>query len=192
MEGQETIESRVESHLEGVLNRVVDWLKYEEAKNGALVTLDGVGAGVILQWLSINSNATSATSPWLKGALAALFASLIIALFSFWPILKGQRLHKYAAKRRESQVKHGTLSDPNILFFAHIAGSDWKEYLRAFRAAVGAKPEGGSTLESDYAREIIANAEIAVLKLCLFEVAVVLALLGFITACAAAVVHLLP
>lgn len=64
--------------LDGVLNRVIDWLKYEEAKNAALVALNGAGAGVILQWLSQTGNSASLLSPWLKGSLAALLLSLIL------------------------------------------------------------------------------------------------------------------
>ena len=49
--------SSMEERLEQVLDRVIDWLKYEEVKNAALLTLDGVGLGVILQWLSAPSGA---------------------------------------------------------------------------------------------------------------------------------------
>ena len=79
-----------------VLNRVTDWLKYEEAKNGALVALDGVGVGVIAQWLN---NASQGLSPWLKALLGLLLISIIIALFSFYPLLKGEKLHINWARR---------------------------------------------------------------------------------------------
>lgn len=172
----------MEERLERVLNRVVDWLKYEEAKNAALVGLDGVGVGVIAQWLS---NPSQALSPWLKGSLAILLLSIIIALFSFYPVLKGEKLHRNAARRRERSLR--TMSKPNMLFFADIAGSDPEAYLNEFRLAVGST-SGGTLLELDYAREIVANAEIAVLKLRLFEAAFLVTFLAFILASIATLV----
>lgn len=57
--------------LEQVLNRVIDWVKYEEAKNAALITMNGVGAGVILQWLS-SSSVSATLGRCLKGSSVAL------------------------------------------------------------------------------------------------------------------------
>jgi hypothetical protein len=69
----------MEDRLERVLNRVIDWIKYEEAKNAALITLDGVGGGVILQWLNVSQGKmVMVLSPWLKGSLAALLISLLV------------------------------------------------------------------------------------------------------------------
>ena len=166
----------MEERLERVLNRVIDWLKYEEAKNAALVTLDGVGVGVIAQWLS---NVSPALSPWLKGSLVILLLSIIIALFSFYPVLKGEKLHRNAARRRERSRR--TESKPNVLFFADIAGSDPEIYLKEFRLVVG-EAGSGTLLELDYAREIVVNAEIAVLKLRLFKAAFLVSCLAFILA----------
>ena len=81
-----------------------------------------------------------------------------------------------------------------LVFFADIAGSDPEAYLKEFRIAVG-EPGNGTPLESDYAREIVANAEIAVLKLRLFEAAFLFSFLAFIlgsiVTMAAAIVPLL-
>ena len=169
----------MEEKLEPVLNRVIDWLKYEEAKNGALVTLNGVGVGVIVQWLS---SASPALLPWLKVSLVVLLLSIIIALFSFYPVLKGDKLHRIAARRRARAA-----SKPSVLFFAHIAGSDPKDYLNEFRAAAG-ESSASTLLELDYAEQIVAISEIAVLKLRLFEAAFLFSVLAFILACVGTVV----
>jgi hypothetical protein len=137
---------------------------------------------VIVQWLS---NASQALSPWLRGLLVLLLLSIIIALFSFYPVLKGEKLHIKAARRRERSRR--TMSKPNVLFFADISGSDPEAYLKEFRIAVG-EPGNGTLLELDYAREIVANAEIAVLKLRLFETAFVVSFLAFILASIATMV----
>lgn len=175
----------MEERLERVLNRVIDWLKYEEAKNGALVTLNGVGVGVIVQWLS---SASAALSPWLKASLVILLLSIIIGLFSFYPVLKDEKLHRIAAQRRARSLTRGTKSKPSVLFFAQIAGSKPEAYLDEFRVAVG-EPGGSTPLELDYAGQIVANSEIAVLKLRLFEAAFLFSILAFILVCLGALVN---
>ena len=171
----------MEERLERVLNRVIDWLKYEEAKNAALVTLDGVGLGVIA---AEPSNASPGLSPWLKGSLVIFLLSLMIALYSFYPVVS-EKLHKNAARRREHTRR--IMSNSHLLFFADIAGSDPEAYLNEFRLAVG-ETSGKTLLELDYAREIVANAEIAVQKLRLFEAGVLVSVLAFILACIATLV----
>lgn len=180
----------MEDELEAVLSRIIDWLKYEEAKNAALITLDGVSAGVILQLLSA-SGIPKALSPWLKGSLVALLLSLIVALLSFYPVRRGEKLHKWAAaRRRNRRLKERAKWKPSLLYFADIAGDKEDLYLNDFHAAVRAS---GSTtsFELDYAHEIITNAEIAVMKLRFFEAGFVFTLLGLIAACVAAVIYLL-
>lgn len=179
----------MEDKLEAVLSRIIDWLKYEEAKNAALITLDGVSAGVILQLLSA-SGIPKALSPWLKGSLVALLLSLIVALLSFYPVLRGEKLHKWAARRRNRRLEECAKWKPGLLYFADIAGDKEDLYLNDFHAAVRAS---GSTtsFELDYAHEIITNAEIAVMKLRFFEAGFVFTLLGLIAACVAAVIYLL-
>jgi hypothetical protein len=70
---------------------------------------------------------------------------------------------------------------------ADIAGSDPEAYLNEFRLAVG-ESSGKTLLEFDYTREIVANAEIAVQKLRLFEAGVLVSVLAIILACIAALV----
>lgn len=169
--------------LEQVLNRVIDWVKYEEAKNAALITLNGVGAGVILQWLS-SPKVSMTLARCLKGSLAALLISLLVALSSFYPVQKGKRLHRYFARRRGRPTEN-TEWGPNILFFGDIAGREPEAYLDAFQSAVRVPHE----IELAYAQEIVTNAEIALLKLRVFEAAFVASFLGFIVICVAAVVY---
>lgn len=175
----------MEDRLERVLNRIIDWVKYEEAKNAALITLDGVGAGVILQWLNVSQGPVSmALSSCLKGSLAAYLISMLVSLFSFYPVIKGDKLHRYIARCR-GRLPESTGWRPNILYFRDIAGTEPEAYLKDFRAAAGAPAE----IELAYAREIVTNAEIALLKLRVFEVAFLVSFLGFIVTIGAAVAH---
>jgi len=72
-----TADNTLEARLQTVHERVIDWLKYEEAKNGVLIILNGVAAGLLTQWPS------SCTQGWLsyvfKFCILAFLVSLLIA-----------------------------------------------------------------------------------------------------------------
>ncbi|MEO7522337.1 MAG: hypothetical protein ABIW79_11025 [Gemmatimonas sp.] len=77
----------MEARLERILTRVIDWLKFAEAKNAALVTVDvGAIAGVI-GWLASEPGVPLWLAPWLKGSVALLVLSAVVALASFLPVL---------------------------------------------------------------------------------------------------------
>jgi hypothetical protein len=186
----------MEDRLEKALNRVTDWLKYEDAKNVALVTLDGVGIGVIVQWLS---NVSGVMSYLLGFSLLALLVSLLTALFSFFPLLADSTLHSFAAWWRQRRLT-GQNPRPNVLFFADIAGTPHEDYLHWLRAAAGEQDDDKASadipsdvtitsLELDYAREIVANANIAVMKVSVFKAAFAPAFVAFLAICVAAFAH---
>jgi hypothetical protein len=178
----------MEDRLERLLNQVTDWVKYEEAKNAALITLDGVGAGMILQWLSV-SRQHAAVTPWLTGSMVALLISLLISLSSFYPVTKGKKLRAYIARNRgrpqEDTKQEDTKRGPNILFFYDIAACTPEGYLKDLGAAV----EEPAKIQLAYAQEIVTNSQIARLKLRLFEFAFLFSLLGFIVTIGATVAH---
>ena len=173
----------MEDRLERVLNRVIDWLKYEEAKNGALVALNGVVAGAILTWSIPSSKLVSFC---LQGSLALLLLSLIIALSSFYPLVKSDELTELAPvlkelwwgwlKARLGRSQRETKRRSN-LFFVDIAGREPDVYLEELRTAVHGP--AGTPIESDYAHEIVACSNIALLKLRLFEAALFFGFLAF-------------
>jgi hypothetical protein len=154
----------MEDRLERQLNRVTDWVKYEEAKNAALITLDGVGAGMILQWLSV-SRQHAAVTPWLTGSLVLLLISLLISLSSFYPVTKGK----------------------NILYFYDLAERKPVGYLKDLCDAVK-----DDNIQLAYAQEIVTNSHIAVLKLRIFKAAFMFGFLGFIVTAVAVVIHNFP
>jgi hypothetical protein len=186
-------DSNIEEKLDQVLDRVIDWLKYEEAKNAALVTLDGVGLGVILQWLGSQSG--QKLSVLLRTSQAALLLSLIVALFSFYPVLHGRWLQGLASRRRKRYLHEHPEWTPSILFFGDIAGITREDYLKDFHKAFHAYHNSAlgenRALELDYAQQIVTNSEITLLKAWVFKRAFVIALLGFLATCLAAFVHLI-
>lgn len=176
----------LEAKLQTILERVIDWLKYEEAKNGVLITLNGVAAGLLVQWLG-------STPVWLsyvfKVCVLAFLVSLLIGLRSFYPVTTTHKVHEHAAKRlRLGRLENDEKEhlEPNLLFFADIAGHQYEEYLKKFRCATGESGGGGATqLEKDYAREIIANAELTLLKIRDFRMAFVITFAAVAVACLA-------
>src|SRR5262245_26331648 len=120
----------LEDQLQGILDRVIDWLKYEEAKNVALVTLNGVGAGFIVTWLSTPQRLEYV----LKGCLAFLLMSILVGLLSFYPALRiTEAVHTRMARRRRMRFEPNGRK-PNVLFFAEIAGAEVTEYLDDVRS----------------------------------------------------------
>jgi hypothetical protein len=126
-------------------------------------------------------------SQCLWGSSLAFLLSLLTALCSFYPVQRGQILHCYFASRRRRLPRPIGWSS-NVLFFAEIAGTEPEVYLKDFRDAVGVR-EQGTAIDLNYAKEIVANAEIAVMKLGLFQGAVLLSFLGFVAIGGAGVAH---
>jgi len=164
------IEMTSEERLQTILERVIDWLKYEEAKNVALFTLNGVGAGVIVTWLSTPQRLEYV----LKGCLACLLISIVVGLVSFYPALgTHKRVRRLMALHRARRAEHNDDGKPNVLFFADIAGASPMEYLTDIDASETTK------LAHDYACQIVAHAEAALAKVWLFKAAFFLTFVAY-------------
>jgi hypothetical protein len=175
----------LEARLQTVLERVIDWLKYEEAKNAVLITFNGVAAGLLVQWLG-------STTVWLsyvfKVCILAFLVSLLIGLKSFYPVTDTRKVHERAKKLRLSRPENDEKEnlEPNVLFFADIAGLRYEKYLEKFRSATVESVGGQATqLERDYAREIITNAELTLIKIMDFRMAAAITLTAVAAACVA-------
>lgn len=170
--------------LQTVLDRVIDWLKYEEAKNVALLTLDGVGLSLV--W----PNVSSAPTPLVVLVVAGFMFSLLVVLASVYPVLLGGRIHDYLKRKHDDRKRADPAWQPNVVFVADIAGYDVSTYLSDFRTAVHEdaddKPFDRKSLEFAYANEIITNSEITVVKLGLFKIGFCLTVFALVTAAVSA------
>jgi hypothetical protein len=176
-------EVSMEDRLERILTRVIDWLKFAEAKNVALLTLDaGAGAGLI-GWLGGDQVPPAWLTAALQIALALLVASAIVALLSFLPVVNINWLRQ----------RHRHAQTDSVLFFGQIAGADPDTYLQLLRkaAGVGTGSSPGARLERDYAIQIVINAEIATAKFRLFKAGAWIAVGAVSVVAARAVYHLL-
>jgi hypothetical protein len=160
----------MDDKLKDIFGNINEWLKFAEAKNGALL---GINAAVITTLLS---NLDKIKLYWiietvlLNVFLPSAIISTLIALKSFWPARKHELISTPASN---------PLADDNLLFFGHIKNYSPSSYLTNLEVAIGNTPEGNFTrLQIDYAKQIITNAKIANRKYTLFNLGVVVDVIG--------------
>jgi hypothetical protein len=156
--------------LDSVLTRTIDWVKYAEAKNGILLTVDAAATATTVGWLI-----TGAGPPvWLRHeiwiALALLTGSILAALTSFLPVLDVDFLR---LKR-----KHGKVD--SLLYFGAIAGCSGDSYLESLRSALDVPSQWVGRMERDYAMQIVINAQIATAKFRMFRYAAWMTLISIL------------
>jgi hypothetical protein len=153
---------------------VNEWLKFAEAKNIALVTLNGAAiVGMHNVWRAHAPLAES--SPWwwmewwLWWATALCFASLLVGLASLFPKTK------LPPKRFWQAEGAGT----GAVFYAHLATMTENEVVD--RLVPGRRRSRSGPYLTDLASQAVVNAKIARRKFALFNMAIMLTLLGLMT-----------
>ncbi|GAG97629.1 unnamed protein product [marine sediment metagenome] len=156
----------MEERLRYILSTVNEWLKFAEAKNGALLAVD---TAIIFGIFKLASD-----SAWPHAIFSYLTISLVIAsavscLVSFIPRIK---------------IPTVTLNQkPNtgvsLLFYAHIAKYDPESYLKDLYGQSDSTTPS-SSFEMDFARQIVTNSGIAVKKYHCFTVALWLTVVALI------------
>jgi hypothetical protein len=161
----------LEKALPGTLSRTVDFLKFAETKNAALLTFASA-------WLLALANVLAsdrALSPPIRVAVAVslfFFASAaLVALYSFLPKLKLNVFH-----RDPSRAK-------SLLYFGDVAEFEATAYSKRIRERYAADPK--QTISDEYlddlAVQVLATSQITLRKFQIFNVGaglVMLALVG--------------
>lgn len=165
--------------LESTLKQIVDWLKFAEAKNGALVA---VGCATIFGVLRLYlSSPIESTLVELYVASFTIFvaAAIVISLTSFIPRVTPPFWIKMPNKEEGD----------NPLFFAHACKYSKKTYLELFNrySELGAHTE--SQLELAFCDQIVNNSKITFIKYGAFSSAVFLFLAGVLTPFGALVLY---
>ncbi|UGX92936.1 DUF5706 domain-containing protein [Bradyrhizobium barranii subsp. barranii] len=166
----------LEDALTSTLARAIDFIKFAETKNAALLTFASA-------WLVALSNLLVGDRALDRGPRTALIIALlllavaaIIALRSFLPKLALSTLHRDPDRSK------------NLLYFGDIAKFEPSAYARRIRERYAADPE--QTVSDDYlddlAVQVAANSRIALRKFKTFDVGVsfVIAALSIMTATA--------
>lgn len=162
----------MEEKLKDIFKNVNDWLKYSEAKNGILLTLNG---GIILGVLSQFKDMSTTLLPYLKWIILPLFIiSLIILIISFLPV-------RDKFFKRTFDLSSQRLSELNLLFYGDLKSLTSNVFLNKLYEANGqAVPNSFLKIEMDYANQIINNSGITDRKLILFTVATTIDLIGIL------------
>lgn len=170
----------VERQLSELLNRVIDWLKFAEAKNSGSVGLSSTGLGVIVTFLVAGPPISTLTGVGLGlGALAMMF-SLMLTVASFLP---STDLEKHLVGERERPTARD-----NLLYYGHLARYEPRALVEATAEMYfeqGGEAYAPSKLALDLAAQIVTNARITVRKLALFRYALLLFGFGVLVASAA-------
>jgi len=137
--------------LRSTLALVNEWLRFAEAKNGALVVAS-LGVAVALLQMDPSTDGYLRIPPWYaRFMLAQLLLATGAALGSFLPRTNIGRLLPKGAKKETD----------NLFFFAHIAKYSPKFYLKALTEDLAVREEKPSRSELGLAEQIVVNARIA-------------------------------
>lgn len=162
-------EEALDKILTGTLGRILDFIKFAEAKNGALVTLCSGWLIAIATMLS-----SEKVVPYVKIAsvLATPFfvVGAAVALWSFFPKINLQERTRLKSTRHK----------PNLLFFGDIAELEYDDYQTQVRNRYLAQPD--RSISDDYLGDLCIQvavvSEIAKSKFKAFEWALRIAGIG--------------
>jgi hypothetical protein len=170
----------VERQLTELLSRVIDWLKFAEAKNTGSVGLSSTGLGVIVTFLVAGPPIPTLAGVGLGVGALALMLSLLLTVASFLP---STNLEKHLVGDRERPTQRD-----NLLYYGHLARYEPRALVEAI-AEMYFEQEGeayaASKLAVDLAGQIVTNARITVRKLRLFTYSLLLFGFGVLVASAA-------
>ena len=156
----------MEERLRYILTTVNEWLKFAEAKNGALLAADIALLFGVFKLL----NELTGREVFIYFAIVLVILSAISNLVSFIPQLK---LSSFTPRKR-------TEKEASLIFYGHIAKYEPQSYVKALYAESGAEPAAIAQIEVDYAQQIIINSRIAVRKYLCFNVGLWLTVLAML------------
>ena len=170
----------VERQLSELLGRVIDWLKFAEAKNTGSVGLSSTGLGLIVTFLVAGPDIPPLAGVGLAVGALALMLSLLLTVASFLP---STNLEKHLVRDRERPSTRD-----NLLYYGHLARYEPRALVEAI-AEMYFDHEGDtyapSKLDIDLAAQIVTNARITVRKLALYRYSLLLFGFGVLVASAA-------
>jgi hypothetical protein len=170
----------VEQQLSEQLTRVIDWLKFAEAKNTGSVGLSSTGLGVIVTFLVAGPPIPTLSGVGLGIGAFALMLSLLLTVASFFP---STDLEKHLVGERERPTARD-----NLLYYGHLARYEPRALVEATAEMYfeqQAETYTPSKLAIDLAGQIVTNARITVRKLALFRYSLLLFGFGVLIASAA-------
>lgn len=162
----------MENRLNEIFANVNSWLKFAEAKNGVLLSLNGA---ILIGVLSYLKDAPKPVLCSLTWALIPLLTIAILVLsISFLPITD-------IFFKRKHDLRKAKADNYNLIFYGDVRKLEPQTYLKhLYESVTGSTQEVLSKLELDIAQQIINNAEITFRKLQFFRVAFIIDFVGII------------
>jgi hypothetical protein len=160
----------MEHRLNEIYKNINNWLKYAEAKNGVLISLNGVALFGVLSYLEDVPKPAYDSLTWVL--IPSFVISIIVLLVSFFPIT-----NKYFKKSYD--LSKSNIKDFNLIYNDDIRKLDPEIYLRyLYESVTGNTKEVFTKYELDISQQIINNAEISYRKYLFFRISCFIDLLG--------------
>lgn len=163
------IQAGIQGVLLEMLTNTNEWLRFAEAKNGAVVALN---SAIGMAAIAIYADATKVgclVNAIFFSSMIALFLAVAVALLSFAPILKATTL---PAKK--------AITSGNLFFFGNTARMNQETLLNLIAGSLENDPSP-SEIEKDIANQVLINSRITTRKFLLFEISMWLTLSALIT-----------
>lgn len=157
--------------LENTLKQVVDWLKFAEAKNGALVALGCATIFGVLRLYSSASIESTFITTYVASFSVFVTAAIVLSLTSFIPRITPPFWIKMPEKEQED----------NPFFFGNACKYSKIKYLELFNRYTELDSNKESKLEVALCDQIVNNSRISFIKYRMFCTAVYLFLAGVLT-----------
>jgi hypothetical protein len=157
--------------LEDTLKQIVDWLKFAEAKNGALVALGCATIFGVLRLYSSSSIESILVTSYVASFSIFVATAIVLSLVSFIPRITPPFWIKMAKTEQAD----------NPFFFGHACKYSKKKYLELFNRYTESDSFKESKLEVALCDQIVNNSRISFIKYRMFNTAVYLFLAGVLT-----------
>lgn len=157
--------------LDNTLKKVIDWLRFAEAKNGALVAVGSATIFGVIRMLLSQEGLNGYITAYAMFYLIFVTSAVVIALISFVPRLEPPFWVSIPEKSEND----------NPLFFGHAGKYSKKSYLEIFNKYLGGQNVDQMSLELAICDQIVTNSRIAIIKYGTFDRAIYLFLAGILT-----------
>lgn len=162
--------SKITEELNIIFDNVNEWLKFAESKNAVIIGLNGAAIFSLISTFSCMFSLKG----WLStsGILVVLLLllSTTVSLLSFIPNLKMMRLPSINSNN----------APVNIIYFGSIAILEHDEFIMKVAGLMKVSMDSVSDLDRQYAKQIVNNSRIALLKYRFFTLAVWLDIIAII------------
>ena len=157
--------------LENTLKQIVDWLKFAEAKNGAIVALGCATIFGVLRLYSSSSIESILIASYVASFSIFVATAIVLSLASFIPRVTPPFWIKMPKTEQAD----------NPFFFGHACKYSKIKYLELFNRYTESESNKESKLEVALCDQIVNNSRISFIKYQMFSTAVYLFLAGVLT-----------